>query len=211
MELYKLTNADGTPCNGGTGVWHLPKGKRPGKWMPPIQGEIIPCLHGYHALRPQDILSWTGEALWELETKDATPLVDEDKVVLATARLVRRVDAWNDKTLRLLAADLAEHAQHLGNGDKRSRRAIVAARMYAFGLISRQELAAAWDAARAAARAAAGDAARAAVWNAARAAAWDAAWDAEKAWQGVRVLSYLRGQVDLAEIEKAAVAEWAKE
>jgi hypothetical protein len=79
-----------------------------------------------------------------------------------------------DKEIRLFAADCAELVLPIYEkrypDDNRPRLAIKAARDYAKGLITKEELAAA----RAAAWAAAGAAARAA----ARAAAWDAAWAA---------------------------------
>jgi hypothetical protein len=104
----------------------------------------------------------------------------------------RAVDG-KDKEIRLFAADCAEMVLPIYEkdypDDKRPRLAIQAARDYANGLITMQELAAARAAARAAAGAAAGDsagdsagdawaAARAAGWAAAGAAAWAAARDA---------------------------------
>jgi hypothetical protein len=100
-----------------------------------------------------------------------------------------------NKVARLLAADFAEDVLPIWkkySDDKRPELAIQAARDFAHGRITLEELyaaraaawAAAWaaarDAARAAAWAAARDAAGDAAWAAARAAAWAAAWDA--AW-----------------------------
>jgi hypothetical protein len=117
-----------------------------------------------------------------------------------------------NRIARLFAANCAEHVlpifeKHYPE-DKRPRKAVEAARLYAVGAISAEDLAAAraaaraaaWDAgaaAREAARAAAGAAAREAARAAAGAAAWDAgaaagaaAWDAgaaagaaEEEWQ----------------------------
>ncbi len=102
--------------------------------------------------------------------------------------------------LREWACDCAERAltreREAGREtDPRSWEAIAVARRYNKGEATKEELAAAWDAAwdaawaaagdaaraaaRDAARAAARDAARAAARDAARAAAWDAARDAE--------------------------------
>ena len=104
---------------------------------------------------------------------------------------LRAVDG-KDKEIRLFAADCAEmvlpfYEKDYPN-DKRPRLAIQAARDYDNGLITLEELAAAWAAARAAAWdaawAPAGAAAWAAAWApagaAARAPAGDAAWAA--AW-----------------------------
>jgi hypothetical protein len=111
-----------------------------------------------------------------------------------------------DKEIRLFVADCAESVLHIYEkkypNDDRPRKAIQAARDYANGVIGKDELDAArdaaGDAARAAALAAAGAAARdaawdaawaaalAAEWDAAWAAAGDAAWDAE--WQEIELL-----------------------
>ena len=94
---------------------------------------------------------------------------------------------------RLIAADFAERVLPLFEAeypdDDRPRKAIEAARAFVRGEITKEQLDAAWAAARAAAWAAAwaaaGDAAAAgaAAWN----AAWAAARDAERAWQQQRI------------------------
>jgi hypothetical protein len=107
--------------------------------------------------------------------------------VVSRARLVRRVETWNDRTARLFAADCAEHVLPLFetkyHDDKRPRQAIQAARDYANGKIIKKQLAAARDAAWAAARDA-GDAWDAwAAWAARAArAAWAARDAARAAW-----------------------------
>ena len=109
--------------------------------------------------------------------------------------------------MRLFAVWCAREALKLiSNPDKRSVTACDVAEAYANGNATKEELAAARDAAWAAAEAAAWDvwdAARAAeaaawnaAWNAARAAgdaawaaagdAWDAAWDVWDAWDAAR-------------------------
>jgi len=101
----------------------------------------------------------------------------------------------NDPKLRLMACDFAEAVLHLvPAGETRPAEAIRVARLFAAGQASREDMAAARDAAGdaagaaawaawAAARDAAGAAARAAAWAAARdaagAAARAAAWDAQ--------------------------------
>ena len=84
------------------------------------------------------------------------------------------------------SVDCAKQVEHLMT-DKRSLDSLVVARNFADGKASKEELAAARDAARDAA----GDAAWDATWDAARDAAWDAARTA--AW---------------AAVETAAVAAW---
>ena len=179
MKYYKVLKDDGSCCNGGSGKWHLPKGKRPGKWMPKIDSELEPCANGYHLCRPQDLIHWLDEAIFEVEFRGDV-VEGNDKVVVREARLLCKLDAWNEKSARLFAADCAERVLPIYEkdypDDDRPRKAIQAARDYANGKITEEEL----DAA--------GDAARAAAWAAAR----DAAWAAERDWQTKRLFEYLR-------------------
>ena len=119
---------------------------------------------------------------------------------------MRAVDG-KDKEIRLFAADCAEFVLPIFEkeypNDDRPRKAIQAARDYANGLMSREQLAAAWDAADAA-----WDAAGAAAWDAAdaaRAAAWDAARDA--AWAARDAADAAR---DAAGAARAAAGEQIK-
>ena len=187
-QMYKITGKDGRCCNGGTGQWNLPTETGPGDWMPEIEGELLPCENGYHLCRPQDLVQWLGEEIYEAEYKGDV-VEDDNKVVVRKARLICRCENWNERTARLFAADCAEHVIHIFEreypGDKRPRQSIQASRDFAAGKIR--------DAARAAAR----DAARDAAWAAARAAAWyaagDAAWYAEREWQTAKLMETLQG------------------
>jgi len=192
--LYKLLNADGTACNGGVGAWPLPNGQ-PGAWLR-VAPPVVPCKHGLHLCRASNLLrDWTGPALYEAEVDPEAEVVEHsDKIVVSGARLVRRVETWNDQTLRLFAADCAEGALRAAEvKDARCWGAVRAARQYAFGLIDAAARDAAWAAAWAAARAAA--------WDAAGAAARAAAWDAQTA----RLLEYLAGTVDVDAIRGSVI------
>ena len=103
----------------------------------------------------------------------------DNKVCCRRVRLLRQVDGWNDRTLRLFAVWCAREALKLvKEPDPRSIAACDVAEKYANGQATKEEL----DAARDAARAAAWDAARDAAWDAAWAAARDAARDAQVEW-----------------------------
>jgi hypothetical protein len=204
MKTYKVLSADGSPCNGGSGTWHLPKGKRPGKWMEPIKGELIPCENGYHLCRRKDIMQWLNESIYEAEYRGEI-IKQDDKIVVREVRLLRKLN-WNDKIARLFAADCAYHVleifERVHPDDLRPRQATEAARAFARGEINQQDMTVAWTAARDAAWDAAWTAARAAAWAAtraatraaARAAAGAAAWDAEQKWQSRRLFEYLEGR-----------------
>lgn len=168
-KLYKIVGHQGEAINGGRGTWFLPKGKRPGKWMPDIKGKITPCKNGYHLCHKKDLVEWlTNGRIFEAEYRGELGK-GGDKVVVRQARLIREMN-WNDKTARLFAADCAERVLHLYEkrypDDARVRNCIEVARRVANGDLPVSELAAA----RAAAEAAAGDAAWAAAGAAARAA-----------------------------------------
>ena len=194
MKFYKVLNSDGSCFWGGRGKWFLPRGKRPGKWMPLIEGTLSACSNGYHVLTLEQLSGWLGPSIFEVEVKgDGIP--QPDKHVYPQARLIRKLDKWNDRAARIYACDCAEHVLGLFEkgypADKRPRKAIETARLFAEGKASKQDLDAAWAAAWAArvaardaawaARAAAEAAAEAAAWDAAGAAAGDAAWAARVA------------------------------
>jgi hypothetical protein len=176
--LYKFTENGGTTHGGYK--WPLPK-KVGGKWVPgawtvPIEGKLVACANGYHLTDFKHWRNWRNEEMYEVECK-GRGVNNGAKYVVRQARLTRRVEKWNDQTLRLFAVWCARNALALvKNPDPRSVNAVDVAEKFANGKSTKKELAAAWDAAWAAAGAAAWDAA----WAAAGAAAWDAAWAA--AW-----------------------------
>jgi hypothetical protein len=181
MKFYKVLNEDGSCFYGGTGKWPLPVGKEPGAWMPKLD-KLEMCVSGYHIIKREQLVRWLGPAIFEVEVRGDTQW-EEDKGIAQEARLVRKLDNWNEKNIRLFACDCADSVRHLMK-DKRSTDAIDVARRFAKGEASKEERDAAWaaagDAACAAARDAACAAARDAAWAAARAAACAAAGDAAR-------------------------------
>ena len=213
--LVKWLDVDRMPAHGGSGQW-----PEPGEWRE-VDGDLAPCVNGLHVCTLAQSMNWLTAECWLVEI-DGDRIEEPDKLVVRRARLTERVEAWNDRTARLFAADCAEHVLPLYEqqypGDDRPRRCIAATRGYANGSVTR----ATWDAAWAAAEAAARAAAQAVAWAAARAVAWaaeDAAWAAaeaaaraaaqtaawaaalagagaaERAWQTERLLAYLGGEV----------------
>ena len=205
MTYYKVLAVDGvSPQHGGSGKWFVPKGGRVGKWMPAIK-DIASCSRGYHFVTLEQLPRWIGPTLYEVEVRGQI-IHESDKSVAEQARLVRRIETWNDKTLRLYAADCAERVVSLYEKDyptdTRPRKAIQAARDFANGKITAEELNAAANAAYAAACAAtAANAANAAyAAYAAACAAYAAAYAAyaayaadaaERKWQVERLRYYL--------------------
>ena len=183
-KLYKVLGGDDQPINGGQGKWFLPRrGKpgKPGKWMPPVVGPIVPCENGYHLCERKDVLTWVASDSVRVYTAEGRgdSASGGNKNAFREARLTRFVGSLDSRQLRHFAADCAERVlpifEKARPGDDRPRKAIRAARDFADGKIS------------AAARAAAEDAAWAAAEDAARAAAGAAAGAAERRWQTRRL------------------------
>ena len=164
MKYYKVLGENGRPVNGGSGKYHLPaKCKdgswKPGKWMPAIKGELIPCEVGYHLCRPQDLVHWLDQSIYEAEYKGER-IDQEDKIVVRQVRLLRKVETWTERTAREFAC-WCVRSTPLQNGkttwslltDQRSKDAVIVSEKYARGEATDKELAAAWAAAWAAARA----------------------------------------------------------
>ena len=192
---YKFTKADGSPCNGGSGRWSLPRGKRPGAWWK-IDGDIRPCSNGLHLCRAQDLTAWMNEALWEVEVHaNSEIIVANEKVVVRQARLLRRIDTWNDRTARLFAVHCAARVlpifKKAAPKDRCVRDCLIVAHKFAMGTATQADLDAARDAAGAARDAVAGAAAGAAR-DAAGVNAWNATMVGAKKWQRALLLRALK-------------------
>ena len=160
-------------------------------------GTLEMCAAGLHASKhPFDALEYAPGPMLRRVDCSGEMLHQKDKLVCSERKELARIDATS--LLRLCAADFAERAlmreRKAGREpDKRSWAVIEAARQFANGKISREQLDDARDDARdahssaAPAAALAASAALAAARDDARVAAWDAArdddWDDEKKWQ----------------------------
>ncbi len=211
MRLFKFTGRDGETYGGFR--WPLPTvDGQPGEWVDLHPDAKAPLTEAdlcsgkvLHLTDAGHLVDWIGEELWEAEADESRGVVSGmDKFGVRRARLVRRVDAWDERTARLFACDCAEDALQSADPSVRDvlAAAIATARRYADGLATREELDAAWAAASAAAWAAASAAASAAAWAAARAAAWDAAWAAASAaaWDAAWAAAWERHNARLLEM-----------
>lgn len=205
--LFKVTGPNAEPYHGGSSRWPLPTRNANGTWTPgePITaaGELISCQNGLHICEPAHLIPWLGPVIHLVQVPEGVEeLRGRDKLVVRTARLERTLTTWNARTARHFACDCAERVLRC-TADPRPAEAIRVARLFADGLATDRERAAAataaWEAAREA-WAAAWEAAReagAAAWEAAReaaAAAGAAAREAERTWQTARLMQYLRGE-----------------
>lgn len=159
VNLYKITTPDGCPCHGGSGTWNLPHDGQPGEWRE-AKGKLVPCENGLHLVRGSQLLRWLPNQesrLWLAETDG--PVIDHgDKFVARKVRLVREIDTYNARTLRLFACDCAERALAAwiksAPDDARPAEAIAVARRFANGEATSDELSAARSAAWSAAESA---------------------------------------------------------
>jgi hypothetical protein len=87
---YKFLTRDATAPFTGF-AWPLPGGG-PGAW---VEAPIEPCRSGIHACRRDDLPLWLGRVLYEVEI-DGEVVAEPTKLVASRARLVRRIDAWDD-------------------------------------------------------------------------------------------------------------------
>ena len=202
MKYYKTTKQN---RNGTHTSFQYPE---IGEWTAPVKGNLEACENGYHFCTIEQLPIWVNAEIYEIEV-DEEILECNDKCVARSIRLVKKLN-WNEKTQRLFAADCAEHVLHVFEekypDDDRPRKAIEAARKFAYGKIRKKELSDAWAAACVAACGAAcyavyysahaaADAAHGAIYYAAADAAWAAATtknkEAERKWQAERLAYYL--------------------
>ena len=184
-KLYKVLGEGQTSYHGGSGKWTK------NRWRS-VTGEVVPCENGLHLCRREDLLTWPGPEIWEAEYEGELVEAD-DKVVVRKARIVRKLDTWNERTARLFAADCAEYALQYASDDIRPtlEAVIYVVRCYADGQATDAELSAAASAARSA------WSAGSPAWSAARSAAgsaWSAAESAAASALTDRLFDYLEGR-----------------
>ena len=183
MKAYKFLKDDCKSGKGNEPAWKEGETRT-------LDGEIEMCVKGYHASPSWlDALVYTPGSMACIVDL-VNPVKDGDKWVSNTCTIVKMVDAT--KIFRIFACDCAERALKRANvTDARSWNAIKISRLYNNGQATKDELAAAREAAWATARDAAREAAWSTAWDTARDAALDAAgdaarataWATERAWQ----------------------------
>jgi hypothetical protein len=104
---YKFLRADGgSPFTGYR--WPLPDGA-PGEW---VDAPVEPCRSGIHACRPSDMPFWVARSLYEIELEGAV-VAQRTKLVAPRARLVRRIEAWDDERRDAYTRMCADRAHEL--------------------------------------------------------------------------------------------------
>ena len=176
---------------------------RLGEWTERVT-DVRLCRRGYHTLAPAGLLEYArvGDSIVRCKRRGIGKF-DRDKATNERVMPVEVVGIVTERALRLTAADCAESVLHIYAArypdDPTLEVVIHTARAFAHGGATRDEMAAASDAAWAAAYAAARDAA----WAAAYAAAWAAARDA--AWAAAYAAAYAAARAGASDAARAAV------
>ena len=101
-------------CNGRTlhdrDPWPLPQSDRPGEWLPLIT-EVVPCESGYHVMTADQLGYWPGWSLYEVEGRGAVAVVQDDKVVVGQARILRKCDRWTPGALYSWLGDVVARSK----------------------------------------------------------------------------------------------------
>jgi hypothetical protein len=107
---YKFLRPDGSSLFTSY-RWRLPDGE-PGEW---VEATVEPCRSGIHACRPSDLPFWVARALYEIDL-DGDVVEQRTKLVAPRARLVRRVEAWDDELRDAYTRMCADRAHELALG-----------------------------------------------------------------------------------------------
>ena len=136
---YKVLSDAQTSHHGGNGKWVKGRARS-------VQGNLVACWNGLHYCTRDQLVRWLGPQIWLFEDLSPEETLDaDDKMVTRKGRIVERLDAWNETTARLFAADCAEQALQFipDEHQKPFVAAIAAARGFARSEIGDNELAAA--------------------------------------------------------------------
>lgn len=153
MKYYKFIDSDKKRIKNKYRTDHyLPYWGKPGKWLPYEKRGLI--FHGgYDAFKINNLCEFCGDELFEVE------LPGEIIEIAGTCysrsmRFIRKLNKWNEDSLRLFAIWCAEHVLDLYElkypGDTRPREAIETAYRFADEHATEEELSAAYEPARSA-------------------------------------------------------------
>ena len=110
MNAYKFLRPDGTGVFTGF-RWPLPD-DGPGRW---VRSRLDPCHSGVHGCRPEHLPLWIGRALYEIEL-DGEIVDDAMKLVAERGRLMRRIEAWDERAYNEYTRMCADRAHELARG-----------------------------------------------------------------------------------------------
>jgi hypothetical protein len=91
--------------------WPLPTGSEPGEWVE-APGPVALCTNGIHAATTAQLPQWLGDDVWTIEL-DGEVVETEAAVIGSRARLIGRVEQWDDAARAAFAESCAERAREV--------------------------------------------------------------------------------------------------
>jgi hypothetical protein len=112
MRAYKTLNDGRSPFIGVR--WPLPDARGESEWVR-AEGPLVLCSNGIHASTTEQLPHWLGMELWEVELGGEI-LTDEAALLASQARLIRRIDAWDEPTRQEFARWCQRRAEEITEG-----------------------------------------------------------------------------------------------
>jgi hypothetical protein len=112
MRAYKVLRDGRSEFTGWQ--WPLPSREQPGAWVR-ASGAIALCVNGIHASTAEQLPHWLGTDIWEIEL-GGTVVREEAALVASKARLLRRVEAWDEPMRRHFAEMCLDRAREIADG-----------------------------------------------------------------------------------------------
>lgn len=109
MRAYKVLSGNRSEFTGTR--WPVPVGDRRGDWVV-ASGPLGLCTNGIHASTVDQLPQWLGDDIWEIEL-DGEVLRTEPALVAGRARLVRRIDEWDERARLAFCQDCARRAREI--------------------------------------------------------------------------------------------------
>ena len=100
---YKLLNQNGNSTKGSNKTWPLPNKNGPGDWISTIHGIDV-----YYLCKRDNIALWIDRELFIAEFND-TIQGDNGDLKVPDARLVMKIDSWNNDTQNNFMKKVLEH------------------------------------------------------------------------------------------------------
>ena len=110
MKTYKFLAAGAIGAFSGF-KWPEPRGDAPAAWVE-AEGPLALCARGAHLCRPSDLAHWLHDELWETEA-GGEQVEGLDCLLAQRARLVRRIDGWQQGGAARFTEACMQHAAEL--------------------------------------------------------------------------------------------------
>ena len=124
-SILKVLCEDGYSCWGTNYKWPLPCGNVPGNWVE-VEGELKETENGFHLLFGlKELPFWIGPAIFFVEYEGEIKHEKTNTPIVRKARLLSRVQHWDEYTLRNFAEDCYKHAKlKFINNDQHRKQSI---------------------------------------------------------------------------------------